>query len=62
VVVDGEGETTMADCLPALATHGRTGCLEWRRAFRDEDGTVRDDAERIKIADLDTSLPDGPDR
>jgi anaerobic magnesium-protoporphyrin IX monomethyl ester cyclase len=61
VVVTGEGETTLEELLPALAArgpnrlHGVTGCT-----FRDEHGTVVTNAERLKIADLD-SLP-WPDR
>jgi anaerobic magnesium-protoporphyrin IX monomethyl ester cyclase len=61
VVVVGEGETTMEELLPALASrgahrlHGVTGCV-----FRDEDGAIVTNPERIKIADLD-SLP-WPDR
>ncbi|HEY2683240.1 MAG TPA: radical SAM protein [Steroidobacteraceae bacterium] len=61
VVVIGEGESTMADLLPALAKggphrlHGVAGCI-----FRDEQGTVVRCAERPQIADLD-SLP-WPDR
>jgi anaerobic magnesium-protoporphyrin IX monomethyl ester cyclase len=61
VVVVGEGETTMAELLPALAArgphhlHGVTGTV-----FRDADGEVVTNAERGKIADLD-SLP-WPDR
>src|SRR5882757_11071864 len=57
VIVAGEGETTMADLLPALATrgphdlHGITGIV-----FRDGDGTMVTNPERIKIADLD-SIP-----
>jgi anaerobic magnesium-protoporphyrin IX monomethyl ester cyclase len=61
VIVVGEGETTMAELLPALAgrgpqrLHGVTGTV-----FRDETGQVVSNAERTKIADLD-SLP-WPDR
>ena len=61
VVVTGEGETTLEELLPALAArgphrlHGVTGCT-----FMDESGTMLTNAERIKIADLD-SLP-WPDR
>jgi anaerobic magnesium-protoporphyrin IX monomethyl ester cyclase len=61
VVVVGEGETTMAELLPALAArgphrlHGVTGTV-----FRDSNGVVVTNAERQKISDLD-SLP-WPDR
>jgi anaerobic magnesium-protoporphyrin IX monomethyl ester cyclase len=61
VVVVGEGETTMAELLPALAArgphrlHGVAGTV-----FRDGNGVVVTNAEREKIADLD-SLP-WPDR
>jgi anaerobic magnesium-protoporphyrin IX monomethyl ester cyclase len=61
VVVVGEGETTMAELLPALAArgphdlHGVTGTV-----FRDADGVVVTNGEREKISDLD-SLP-WPDR
>jgi anaerobic magnesium-protoporphyrin IX monomethyl ester cyclase len=61
VVVVGEGETTMAELLPALAArgphrlHGVTGTV-----FRDANGVVVTNAEREKISDLD-SLP-WPDR
>jgi len=61
VVVVGEGEATMAELLPALAArgphrlHGVAGAV-----FRDEDGVVVTNPERLKIADLD-SLP-WPDR
>src|SRR5580698_9607500 len=55
VVVSGEGETTMAELLPALATkgphdlHGIAGI-----AFRDADRNVRNTPERAKIADIDS--------
>jgi anaerobic magnesium-protoporphyrin IX monomethyl ester cyclase len=61
IIVAGEGETTMAELLPALAArgphglHGITGIV-----FRDGDGTVVTNPERTKIADLD-SIP-WPDR
>ncbi len=61
VIVTGEGETTMAELLPALAArgvhklHGVTGTV-----FRDEKGVVVTNPERTKIADLD-SIP-WPDR
>ncbi|MDP9012476.1 MAG: B12-binding domain-containing radical SAM protein [Pseudomonadota bacterium] len=61
VIVVGEGETTMAELLPALAArgphnlHGVTGTV-----FRDEHGMVVTNPERTKIADLD-SIP-WPDR
>jgi anaerobic magnesium-protoporphyrin IX monomethyl ester cyclase len=61
VVVVGEGETTMAELLPALAArgphnlHGVAGTV-----FRDGDGVVVTNAERGKISDLD-SIP-WPDR
>jgi anaerobic magnesium-protoporphyrin IX monomethyl ester cyclase len=61
VVVVGEGETTMAELLPALAArgphnlHGVTGTV-----FRDGNGVVVTNAEREKISDLD-SIP-WPDR
>jgi anaerobic magnesium-protoporphyrin IX monomethyl ester cyclase len=61
VVVSGEGEMTMAELLPALASkgpqnlHGVAGI-----AFRDCDGVMVTNPERTKIADLD-SIP-WPDR
>jgi anaerobic magnesium-protoporphyrin IX monomethyl ester cyclase len=61
IIVSGEGETTMAELLPALATrgphelHGVAGVV-----FRDADGTMVTNPERTKIADLD-SIP-WPDR
>jgi anaerobic magnesium-protoporphyrin IX monomethyl ester cyclase len=61
VVVNGEGESTMAELLPALAArgvhglHGVCGVI-----FRDADGNTVSNAERAKIADLD-SIP-WPDR
>jgi radical SAM superfamily enzyme YgiQ (UPF0313 family) len=61
VVVNGEGEATLAELLPALAErgphrlHGVTGTV-----FRDEDGAVVRNPERAQIDDLD-SLP-WPDR
>jgi len=61
VVVVGEGEATLEELLPALATrgphrlHGVAGTI-----FRDEDGKLVRNAPRPQIADLD-SLP-WPDR
>jgi radical SAM superfamily enzyme YgiQ (UPF0313 family) len=61
VIVVGEGESTMAELLPALAArgahhlHGVTGTV-----FRDETGAIVTNPERTKIADLD-SIP-WPDR
>jgi anaerobic magnesium-protoporphyrin IX monomethyl ester cyclase len=61
VIVSGEGETTMAELLPALASrgpqrlHGVNGVV-----FRDAEGNVVTNPERTKIADLD-SIP-WPDR
>jgi anaerobic magnesium-protoporphyrin IX monomethyl ester cyclase len=61
VIVAGEGETTMAELLPVLAArgvhglHGVTGVI-----FRDDAGNLVRNAERVKIADLD-SIP-WPDR
>jgi radical SAM superfamily enzyme YgiQ (UPF0313 family) len=61
VVVVGEGEATLAELLPTLATrgphrlHGIAGTV-----FRDEAGAVVTNPEREQIADLD-SLP-WPDR
>jgi anaerobic magnesium-protoporphyrin IX monomethyl ester cyclase len=61
VVVVGEGETTMAELLPALAArgphriHGVAGTV-----FKDETGSVVTNPERTKIADID-SIP-WPDR
>ena len=61
VIVVGEGETTMAELLPALTArgphdlHGVTGIV-----FRDGEGRVITNPERTKIADLD-SIP-WPDR
>ena len=57
VIVSGEGETTVAELLPALAArgphdlHGVTGIV-----FRDGDGMMVTTPERTKIADLD-SIP-----
>ncbi|HEU4559976.1 MAG TPA: radical SAM protein [Longimicrobium sp.] len=61
VVVVGEGEETMAELLPALATrgphrlHGVVGTV-----FRDEDGAVVRNPPRAQIPDID-ALP-WPDR
>ncbi len=61
VIVTGEGEATMAELLPALAArgpnqlHGVAGTV-----FRDDSGVIITNAERTKIADLD-SIP-WPDR
>jgi radical SAM superfamily enzyme YgiQ (UPF0313 family) len=61
VIVTGEGETTMAELLPALAArgphdlHGVAGTV-----FRDHYGVVVTNPERAKISDLDT-IP-WPDR
>jgi anaerobic magnesium-protoporphyrin IX monomethyl ester cyclase len=61
VIVTGEGEATMAELLPVLAArgphnlHGVAGTV-----FRDAEGEVVQNAERVKIADLD-SIP-WPDR
>jgi anaerobic magnesium-protoporphyrin IX monomethyl ester cyclase len=61
VVVIGEGELTMEELLPALATrgahrlHGIAGTV-----FRDEDGEIVRNAPRAQIEDID-SLP-WPDR
>jgi anaerobic magnesium-protoporphyrin IX monomethyl ester cyclase len=61
VVVVGEGESTMAELLPAIAArgahnlHGVTGIV-----FRDEAGLIAATPERKKIPDLD-SIP-WPDR
>jgi anaerobic magnesium-protoporphyrin IX monomethyl ester cyclase len=61
VIVSGEGETTMAELLPALAArgvhnlHGVAGTV-----FCDDNGLVVTNPERTKIADLD-SIP-WPDR
>jgi anaerobic magnesium-protoporphyrin IX monomethyl ester cyclase len=61
VIVSGEGETTMADLLPALAArgpqnlHGIAGTV-----FRDGNGVMVTNPDRTKIADLD-SIP-WPDR
>jgi len=61
VIVLGEGEATMAELLPALATrgahrlHGVAGTI-----FTDETGMAITNAERSRIADLDT-IP-WPDR
>jgi anaerobic magnesium-protoporphyrin IX monomethyl ester cyclase len=61
VVVVGEGETTMAELLPALSRRG-PHCLHGvsGTVFRDEDGLVVTNPERAKIPDLD-SIP-WPDR
>ena len=61
IIVSGEGETTMAELLPALAVrgphalHGIAGIV-----FRYGDGAIVTNPERTKIADLD-SIP-WPDR
>ena len=61
VVVVGEGESTMAELLPALAARGPHALHEVRGiVFRAEDGRVVTTPERAKIADLDT-IP-WPDR
>jgi anaerobic magnesium-protoporphyrin IX monomethyl ester cyclase len=61
VVVIGEGETTMAELLPALAARGpqRLHAVQGI-VFRDDSGVPLTTAERPKIADLD-SIP-WPDR
>jgi anaerobic magnesium-protoporphyrin IX monomethyl ester cyclase len=61
VIVTGEGETTLAELLPALAARGphRLNGVAGT-TFRDEEGTVVTNPERTKIADLD-SIP-WPDR
>ena len=61
VVVIGEGETTMAELLPALATRGARRLHEVKGVvFLDESGATLTTPERPKIADLD-SIP-WPDR
>jgi anaerobic magnesium-protoporphyrin IX monomethyl ester cyclase len=61
IVVIGEGEATMAELLPALRDRGAHRLHTVAGvAFRDEDGRIVRNAERDKIADLD-SLP-WPDR
>jgi anaerobic magnesium-protoporphyrin IX monomethyl ester cyclase len=61
VIVLGEGETTMADLLPALTARGPHRLHEVKGiVFRDETGVVVTNPERPKIADLD-SIP-WPDR
>jgi radical SAM superfamily enzyme YgiQ (UPF0313 family) len=61
VVVIGEGEATMAELLPALATRGphRLAGVAGT-VFRDEDGHVVTSPARAQIADID-SIP-WPDR
>ncbi|HYN21948.1 MAG TPA: radical SAM protein [Thermoanaerobaculia bacterium] len=61
VIVEGEGERTMADLLPALAEHGphRLHGLPGT-IFRDEDGRLVHNPAREQIEDID-SLP-WPDR
>jgi anaerobic magnesium-protoporphyrin IX monomethyl ester cyclase len=61
VIVVGEGETTMADLLPALTARGPHRLHDVKGiVFRDESGVVVTNPERPKIADLD-SIP-WPDR
>jgi anaerobic magnesium-protoporphyrin IX monomethyl ester cyclase len=61
VIVLGEGETTMADLLPALSARGPHRLHEVKGiVFRDGSGVVVTNPERPKIADLD-SIP-WPDR
>jgi radical SAM superfamily enzyme YgiQ (UPF0313 family) len=61
VVVVGEGEETMSDLLPALASRGPHRLHEVAgTVFRDEDGAVVTGPARSQIRDLD-SLP-WPDR
>jgi anaerobic magnesium-protoporphyrin IX monomethyl ester cyclase len=61
VVVTGEGETTMAELLPALASRGPNALHAVAGiVFRDGAGLVVTNVERSKIADLD-SIP-WPDR
>jgi len=61
VIVSGEGETTMAELLPALAARGPHDLRGVAGiVFRDGDGTMLTTPERTKIADLD-SIP-WPDR
>ena len=61
VIVVGEGETTMAELLPALAKRGAHRLHEVKGVvFLDEAGVPLTTPERAKIADLDT-IP-WPDR
>jgi anaerobic magnesium-protoporphyrin IX monomethyl ester cyclase len=61
VVVIGEGETTMAELLPALARRGARRLHEVKGVvFLDESGVALTTPERPKIADIDT-IP-WPDR
>ncbi len=61
VIVVGEGETTMAELLPALAARGPQRLHAVKGiVFRDESGVPLSTPERPKIADLD-SIP-WPDR
>jgi radical SAM superfamily enzyme YgiQ (UPF0313 family) len=61
VIVTGEGEATMAELLPALAARGPNSLQGVAgTVFRNQDGEVVKNAERVKIADLD-SIP-WPDR
>jgi radical SAM superfamily enzyme YgiQ (UPF0313 family) len=61
VIVVGEGETTMAELLPALAARGPQRLHAVKGiVFRDESGVPLTTPERPKIADLD-SIP-WPDR
>jgi anaerobic magnesium-protoporphyrin IX monomethyl ester cyclase len=61
VVVIGEGETTMAELLPALSARGARRLHEVKGVvFLDESGVALTTPERPKIADLD-SIP-WPDR
>jgi radical SAM superfamily enzyme YgiQ (UPF0313 family) len=61
VIVVGEGETTMAELLPALAARGPNDLHDVTGiVFRDGEGQIITSPERTKIADLD-SIP-WPDR
>ncbi len=61
VVVFGEGETALAELLPALSQSGRHGVGSVAGiAYRRDDGTIHRTPSRPMIGDLD-SLPD-PDR
>ena len=61
IIVSGEGEITMAELLPALAARGPHNLHDVAGiVFRDGDGALVTNPERIKIADLD-SIP-WPDR
>jgi anaerobic magnesium-protoporphyrin IX monomethyl ester cyclase len=61
VIVDGEGEETLAELIPHLVQRGRAGLEAVRGiAYLDDDGAIRHTPERAFLKDLD-ALP-WPDR